>query len=104
MKTVGSGKGPVYGTHVHSEFQSEVQALGRSDLATEVSYLNGQVVQGNPKGSVRLDVVEGPLDAPKAIYDLKTGSAQLTPDRISQIQSHLPPGFQKVPVHEIRAR
>ncbi len=52
-------------------------------------------------GSVRLDVVEGPLDAPTAIYDLKTGSAALTPARIQQIQSHIP-GGSSVPVYTVR--
>jgi hypothetical protein len=79
-----------------------VRALGRSDLHTEVNYLNGRPVSGNTRGSVRLDVVEGPLDNPAAIYDLKTGSAQLTPERIQQIRSHLPIKAQNIPILEIR--
>jgi len=99
---VGPGKGPVYGTKVHSAFESEIAALGRSDVFTEVSYLNGQVVPRGTPGSVRLDAVVGSPGAPTAIYDLKTGSAVLTPARVAQIQSHLPSGFQNVPVLELR--
>jgi hypothetical protein len=99
---VGSGSGSVYGTRVHTAFADEVAALGRSDLFSEVSYLNGQVVPYGTPGSVRFDVVVGSPGAPTAIWDLKTGSAVLTPSRIAQIQSHLPPGFQNVPVLEVR--
>lgn len=47
------------------------------------------------------NVGEGTVDAPTAVYDLKTGSATLTPARIQQIQSHLP-GGSSVPVYEVR--
>ena len=52
--------------------------------------------------SVRLDVVEGNIFEPNAVYDLKTGSATLTPDRIAQIQANLPTGYQDIPIVEIR--
>jgi hypothetical protein len=48
-------------------------------------------------GFIRADVVEGPVDAPKAAYDLKIGSATLTPARTQQIQSQIP-GGSSVPV------
>ncbi|HTD06251.1 RHS repeat-associated core domain-containing protein [Undibacterium sp.] len=100
-QTVGPGRGPVYGTRVHSAFENEVNALGKDNVHTEVSYLNGQVVPYGTKGSVRLDVVNGPVNAPISVYDLKTGSAALTPARIQQIQSNIP-GGSSVPVIEIR--
>jgi hypothetical protein len=50
---------------------------------------------------VRLDVVEGDITSPTAVYDLKTGSATLTPSRISQIRANLPEGSQDTPVTEI---
>jgi hypothetical protein len=50
---------------------------------------------------VRVDAVFGEIDAPRAVFDLKTGSAQLTPARIQQIQQHLP-GGQSVPVIEVK--
>ncbi len=98
--------GPVAGTLKHSEFARLINALRRSDLTTEVSYLNGQTRPFGTPGSVRLDVVEGPLNAPKTVYDLKTGSATLTPARIQQIRSHLPnqgllSNRQPIPIIEI---
>jgi hypothetical protein len=102
VTTVGPGRGAAYGTRAHSAFEAEVNALGRGDLATEVSYLNGHVVHRGTAGSVRLDVVEGSVTSPSAIYDLKTGSAALTARRIAQIRSHLPGGYRNIPVHEVR--
>ena len=99
---VGPGRGPVYGTRAHAAFRAEVEALGRGNLSTEVSYLNGRVVPYGTRGSVRLDVVEGPLNAPTAIYDFKMGSAALSPARINQIRGHFPGGGSNVPVLEIR--
>jgi hypothetical protein len=100
VNTVGPGSGPVYGTMVHSAFADEVLSLGRSDLTPEVSYLNGQVVPYGTSGSIRVDVVEGPLNAPICCYDLKTGSAFLSPGRVGQIQNNLP-GGSSVPVLQI---
>ena len=105
--TVGPGRGGPHGTRVHTAFEAEVQALGNPNLATEQSYLNGAWVRRGTPGSVRLDVVEGPVTAPTAIYDLKTGGATLTPARIAEIRSHLPnggrlPDGSLVPVIEIR--
>lgn len=100
--TVGPGRGPVYGTRAHSAFRAEVEALGNPNLSTEVSYLKGQVVPYGTRGSVRLDVVEGPLTSPTAIYDFKTGGAALGPGRIALIRSNLPGGGNGVPVLEVR--
>ncbi|WP_428269623.1 hypothetical protein [Haliangium sp.] len=101
-KAVGPGRGHMHGTRVHTAFKAEVDALGKSNLRTEVSYLYGKPVRYGKKGSVRLDVVEGPIDAPTAVFDLKTGSARLTPTRIKQIRRHLPKGHRNIPVLEIR--
>ncbi|ONI90753.1 sugar-binding protein [Saccharothrix sp. ALI-22-I] len=100
-RTVGQGQGAVYGTRVHAEFARMIRALGRSDLHAEVSYLNGRVVPYGTRGSVRMDAVVGTQAAPTAIFDLKTGSAALTPSRIAQIRSHLPSGYQNIPIREI---
>jgi len=102
-ETVGPGSGPVHGTAVHTEFASEVEALGNSNLSTEQSYLNGSNVSYGTPGSVRVDAVEGPVDAPTAAYDLKTGNATLIPARTEQIQSNLP-GGSNVPVREIKPK
>ena len=99
---MGPGKGPVYGTKAHTTFEAEVKALGRKDLHTEVSYLNGKEVPHGTKGSVRFDVVEGPRAAPTAAYDFKTGGATLTPQRVQELRAQLPPQSQNIPITEIR--
>jgi hypothetical protein len=100
--TVGPGSGPAYGTRVHTAFGQEVHALRRGDLRTEVSYLAQREVSYGTRGSVRLDVAQydktGQLTA---AWDLKTGSASLTVDRITAIQNQLPRGAS-IPIHEIR--
>jgi uncharacterized protein RhaS with RHS repeats len=100
-QSVGPGKGPLYGTHVHTAFQAEVDALGNSTLFTEQSYLNGVPVPYGTPGSIRIDVGVGTVDNPSAVYDLKTGSATLTPARIQQIQAQLP-GGSSVPAFTVR--
>ena len=98
--TVGPGSGAVYGTRMHVAFRAEVEALGIPGLRTEVSYVNGVEVPYGTPGSVRIDV--GHFDAAgqiQGVFDLKTGSATLTPARTQQIQQAV--GSQ-VPVKEIR--
>ena len=101
VQNVGHGNGAVYGTAVHSEFSDLVEATGNSNLSTEVSYKGGQVVPYGTSGSVRADVVEGPVNAPTQIYDLKTGKATLTSTRVNQIQNNIP-GGSNVPVTQIK--
>ena len=101
VETLGPGRGPQYGTAVHRIFARLVQKLGKSNLTPEVSYKGGQVVEYGTPGSIRVDVVEGPINAPTATYDLKTGGAQLTPQRTQQIQNELP-GGSNVPVNQIK--
>ncbi|MFM9837592.1 MAG: DUF6443 domain-containing protein [Cyclobacteriaceae bacterium] len=85
---VGNGKGPVHGTKVHTEF-SKINVKGTT---SEVSYKNGQVVPYGTKGSVRVDKVAGDIKNPKAIYDLKTGGAKVTPADVKKYQQNVPGG------------
>jgi RHS repeat-associated protein len=101
---MGPGSGAVYGTRVHTIFSTEIKALGRSDLLTEVSYLNGELVKYGTRGSVRVDVLEGTEEAPRAIYDLKTGTAKLTAKQIEKIRKHLPKGHQDIPILEVKVK
>ncbi|QGZ99595.1 hypothetical protein [Dehalobacter restrictus] len=72
-------------------FEKGVQALNNPLLRTEVSFKNALEVARGTRGSVRLDVLEyNANNTLKAVYDFKTGSANLSAQRISQIQSHLP--------------
>jgi hypothetical protein len=92
----------VYGTKVHTAFEAEVKGLNNPSLSTEVSYLDGRPVSRGTPGSIRLDVVEGDVEAPSGVYDLKTGGAKLTDARIQEIRSHLPAGSQDVPIQEVK--
>jgi len=76
----------------------------RGRIQTEVSYRNGSVVPRGTRGSVRVDAVRGRPERPKEIWDLKTGGARLTPQRIQQIRRHLPRGCQNIPIREVRPR
>jgi hypothetical protein len=98
--TVGPGRGPVYGTQVHSAFANEVRAFGNPNVRSEVSFLNGRIVDYGTPGSVRLDAVQfGPNNQVLSVFDLKTGSATLTPQRILQIQQQV---GSPVPVNLLR--
>lgn len=88
----GLGNGPIAGTKKHGYADALLtryqRMYGDLGLSTEVRYTNGRLWQpGDPlKGSVRLDVVEGPPSNPTAVYDYKFGAAQLSPTRVAQIQ------------------
>jgi RHS repeat-associated protein len=93
-----------YGTKVHTELERDIKNNLEKQLnvKAEVSYHNGiEVKRGHP-GSVRLDVVEGGITTPTAVYDLKTGQAGLSASRITEIRSHLPEGYRNIPVIELR--
>jgi len=88
-----------YADRVLTRYQ---QMFGNRGLSTEARYINGVPwAAGDPlKGSIRLDVVEGPLNNPTWIWDYKFGGAQLTPARINQIRTGagLGPNVPVVPV------
>jgi hypothetical protein len=53
------------------------------------------------RGSIRLDVIEGPLDNPTQVWDYKFGGARLTPTRVNQIRTGA--GLQpNAPVTEVK--
>jgi hypothetical protein len=97
----GPGSGHEYGSRVHKIFAEIVEAMGRTDLEPEVSYLNHRRVNTGTPGSIRADVVLGSPDNPIAIFDLKTGSATLTSARILEIRSQLPISSQNIPIIQI---
>ncbi len=102
VESVGPGRGPVYGTRVHSALRQEVAGMGDARLRAEVSFKDGGEVPYGTPGAVRLDVVE--FDAAGRIvrvYDLKTGSATLSQPRAQAIQSAV---GAKVPVIELRGQ
>jgi len=98
------GRGPVSGTYRHSLFKKEVEAVFGDNplIKTETTYLAGQEVKYGTKGGVRIDVIEyNPDGSIKAVYDLKTGGAKLTEERISEIRKALRIS-DEVPVTEIK--
>jgi len=83
----------IRGTLIHSEFKRLVDATcPRSEYATEVSYLDGIQTRYGQPGSSRADVVFGPVNAPLAVFDLKTGWAYLSIGQAKAYGANLPPG------------
>lgn len=81
-----------YAARLIERYQRRYGPVGRG-LSTEPSYYEGIYLGRsiNPKGSIRLDLVEGPVHAPIAVYDFKftaTPNPTLSLRRIRQIQSH----------------
>jgi hypothetical protein len=99
-RAVGTAK-HVYARDLLDRYQ---QMFGDRGLSTEIRYVNQSVWisgTGTPtKGSVVLDVVEGPIASPSAIYDYKFGATGLLPSRVNQIRTTT--GFQSTPLIEIR--
>ena len=89
LPALGSRSGTLkhgYADRVLTRYQ---RMYGDRGLSTEVRYINGQPWRAGVdpvRGSIRLDVVEGPLTNPTTIFDYKFGNATLTPARIIQIR------------------
>jgi hypothetical protein len=68
--------------------------FGDRGLTTEARYVGGAPWQPGmtTTGSIRLDVVEGPLASPTTVWDYKFGQATLSSSRITQIQNGIPNG------------
>jgi len=101
LRSAGAGRGAVHGTRAHMAFRANVDRLGKR-LRTEVSYLDGEPAGYGERGSIRVDVIEGTVENPLAVYEFKTGEARLTARRIQQIRRHLPEGCKDIPIVEIR--
>lgn len=82
--------------------KKEIEGLAVPGLSSEQSYRNGVHVEHGTSGSVRLDVVVGPVEKPHMIGDLKTGRASLTSHRISEIRDHLPRASKDIDITEVR--
>ncbi len=86
LDKAGEGIGPVFGTRAHVIFANMVAALGRPDLHVEQSFDLSGLVEYGVAGSIRTDVILGTnVLEPRAIYDLKTGSATMTRTRAQSI-------------------
>ena len=83
----------IRGTLIHSEFKRLVDSTcPRSEYATEVTYLDGVQDRYGKYGSSRADVVFGPVNAPLAVFDLKTGWGYMSIRQAKAYGANLPPG------------
>lgn len=80
-----------YGTAVHSIVKQLVDERNDPSFRAERSFLKslyegegGEVRYGAP-GSLRVDIYEQRPDGTVCVYDIKTGGAKLTPDRMAEI-------------------
>lgn len=94
----GLGNGPAvgrakhgYAEHVLNRYQ---RMFGDRGLTAEARYVGGSPWMSgtSTSGSIRLDVVEGPLARPTGVWDYKFGNAALSQGRITQIQNGIPNG------------
>jgi len=91
---VGPGKGPVYGTHVHSALeelikQGVLDKVLPEGMRAEISYVpNGGEANYGTKGSIRVDIIYEVDPDTVYIYELKTGGAALKEPRIDRTLSY----------------
>jgi RHS repeat-associated protein len=84
-------KGHEAGSKAHKVFTEKVKALGYDDVHVEINFLDGEKVNGNLKGSSRLDIFVGNPKSPSSsfIYDLKTGKAKVKPKQTTKTNNNL---------------
>ncbi|KQN71156.1 LysM peptidoglycan-binding domain-containing protein [Sphingomonas sp. Leaf62] len=94
----GLGNGPAAGTAKHGYAEDVLnryqRMFGDRGLTAEARYVGGSPWMSgmSTSGSIRLDVVEGPLARPTGVWDYKFGNATLSRGRITQIQNGIPNG------------
>lgn len=100
------GSGGMPGTYKHTyvrrvieKYQGMYGPVGKG-LQPEASYLRYREATYGAHGSVRLDVVEGNVANPYAMYELKFGEARLTQARVARIRTVT--GFQDVLIIEVK--
>lgn len=90
MERVGEGSGAAFGSMVHKEAADWVRSSGVPGLSAEQSWLDGIPVIGNLLGSKRPDVVLRETDGDiLAVWDLKTGNAELWRPRAAEIRQSM---------------
>jgi hypothetical protein len=97
----------IFGTRAHTGFAARVKALdlpGIGQKGVEQSWGSlGELLDYGVSGSLRTDIyLKDELGRPIAIYDLKTGNAELTPARIKELQDAV--GAGNTPVIELSWR
>jgi len=111
MEEAGPGAGPAYGTRVHGLFGMKDLAAdipGVRQSGVEVSLLHGQPSPYGAEDSVRTDVLlrsnEDGTGLVIAIWDLKTGTATLSPSRADELRrgAGVGPGVPVIELHAIK--
>jgi hypothetical protein len=103
IDSLPKGRGPLYGIAVHTAFGlavrlGNIRGIGFFDVETT---WGGVDLRYGSLGSVRTDVVlRNDIGDPIAIYDVKTGGAQLTPSRADRLRQAVAPG-SNLPVIEL---
>lgn len=97
----------VFGILVHSDFRRRIEQLdlpGIGQNGVEQSWSLEELVRYGLAGSIRTDVyLKGPSGAVLAIYDVKTGNARLTPQRVQELRRAVG-ASDDVPVIELSYR
>jgi hypothetical protein len=101
----GDGSGPLYGIEAHATFGKLVADRGLAGISpkdVEQSFSLSGIAAYGSAGSVRTDVLLRDRDDNIiAIYDLKTGSAKLSPARADELRNYTRIGAD-VPIIELR--
>ena len=96
VQTCDPGQGPLYGIEVHTKFAARMRELdlpGIGRHGIEQSFSAGDLVRYGLDGSVRTDVIfrDGRTSAApvRAIWDIKTGKAQLSLARARELRRNV---------------
>jgi hypothetical protein len=96
----------VFGTLAHSHFGRKVKALDLPGIGAdgvEQTWHLGDMARYGFSGAPRTDIyLKDRFGRPIAIYDLKTGNAQLTPARIRELRAAV--GAGNIPVIQLQWR
>lgn len=104
---LGDGGGAANGRAFHDEFAARVRELGIPDLSAEVTYDQGVERPYASPNAIRTDVIlrnykDGTASV-TAIWDLKTGNAEISPAWAQQIREKVGVGVG-TPLIEIQTR
>ena len=104
---LGKAGPTLYGTLVHGAFATKVRQMdlpGIGQGGVEQSFSLRDVVSYGSNGSIRTDVIMRDVDSHViAIWDVKTGNAELTDERRKEIRNEVGV-FSDVPVIELHVR
>lgn len=96
------------GTEIHTRLRDEIREMSDPNFKAEQSLLKSETTDRyGEKGSIRIDVYERVGDGTVCIYDIKTGRAEFTGQRMAEIASRVYrsyPDTTRILLSEIRPR